>query len=318
MFALRGIVVSSSVFAILYCLSSAAVCLTWRRIARYAQRRPVGRVADLLFAWRMLPVLFAAVVTLLFTVPSFLLLEPRAIREPLGLIPVITGLAGILLALYGAAHALRALFLASRAIAQWTAGAQPMNTPSSVPVLRVSAAAPAMTAAGIARSRVLLSNAAESVMSSGEFRAALNHELAHVRRRDNLKKLMLQFVAFPGMRNLESSWLQASEMAADDAAVASLREALDLAAALIKASRLSPVAAPVELTASLVRHPAGMMSARIERLIAWTDDRRPTPPKLSRQSLYAPAASLAVFAVFVAHYGQMLARIHQATEWLVR
>jgi Zn-dependent protease with chaperone function len=63
---------------------------------------------------------------------------------------------------------------------------------------------------------------------------ALNHEVAHVSRRDNLKKLLLRFVAFPGMSGLETAWLEATEMAADDAAVSTAGDALDLAAALIK------------------------------------------------------------------------------------
>ena len=76
-----------------------------------------------------------------------------------------------------------------------------------------------------------------------------------MRRRDNLKKLLLRFVAFPGMAGLEAAWLEATEMAADDAAVSNAGEALDLAAALIKLSRLGPVEAPVDLTAALVHSP---------------------------------------------------------------
>ena len=46
---------------------------------------------------------------------------------------------------------------------------------------------------------MLLSGAAELVLTTNELQTALNHEIAHVRRRDNLKKLLLRFVAFPGM-----------------------------------------------------------------------------------------------------------------------
>ena len=52
--------------------------------------------------------------------------------------------------------------------------------------------------------------------------------------RDNLKKLVFRFCPFPGMAGLESAWSQAAELAADDAAVSNLNDAVDLAAALVK------------------------------------------------------------------------------------
>ena len=88
-----------------------------------------------------------------------------------------------------------------------------------------------------------------------------------MRRRDNLKKLVLRFVAFPGMSGLEQAWLEATEMSADDAAVATEAEALDLAAALIKLSRIASAEAPADLTAALVHLPGSLMNARVERLI---------------------------------------------------
>ena len=75
----------------------------------------------------------------------------------------------------------------------------------------------------------------------------MNHEIAHVRRRDNLKKLLLRFVAFPRMAGLEAAWIEATEMAADDAAVLNASEALDLAAALLKLSRIRPIVPSVDL-----------------------------------------------------------------------
>src|SRR5258708_34685891 len=138
-----------------------------------------------------------------------------------------------------------------------------------------------MTAAGIVRPRVLLSGAAESLLTASELQTALNHEIAHVHRRDNLKKLLLRFVAFPGMAGLEAAWLEVTEMAADDAAVSNAGEALDLAAALIKLSRLGPSGARADLTAALIHSPASAMNARVGRLIAWSEDRLGAAPRFS-------------------------------------
>jgi len=176
-----------------------------------------------------------------------------------------------------------------------------------------------MTAAGIVRPKVLLSPTVESMLTASELQTALNHEFAHVRRRDNLKKLLLRFVAFPGMASLEAAWLEATEMAADDAAVSNASEALDLAAALIKLSRVSPsglVDPAIDLTAALVQSPASVMNARVERLIAWSDHRLASPQKFS--PWYGLAAATATVAVFAVTYTPLLVHVHTATEWLVR
>lgn len=316
MFAARGIAVSFSVFVMVYCALSLAVCLFWRTVWLHSQRHPLHRIADGMFALRMFPLVTAAVITAAFTVPSFLLLEPRAIDEPLGGIPLMLSICGLVLGIFGVLNAGIALRRASRTIARWTSAAQPVDSGAPFPVLRSSQMIPAMTAAGIIRPRVLLSGAVESVLTANELQSALNHELAHVRRRDNLKKLLLRFVAFPGLSGLEAAWLEATEMAADDAAVSSAAEALDLAAALLKLSRLGPVEPAVDLTAALVHSPASVINARVARLIAWNVERLVSPQKFSLW--YGLGAALATVAVFAVTYEQLIAHIHTATEWLVR
>jgi Zn-dependent protease with chaperone function len=316
MYAARGLAVSFSVFLMVYCALSVGVIFCWRRISQYAQQHPVRRIADLLFTLRIFPLLTAAVITAAFTVPSFLLLEPRSIDEPIGEIPLALGICGLLLGIFGLVNAGLAVTRARRTISTWTNQAQVVDICSPVPVLRISRSVPPMTAAGIVRPRVLLSTSAEFLLNGNELQTALNHELAHVRRRDNLKKLLLRFVAFPGMKGLETAWLEATEMAADDAAVSNAGDALDLAAALIKLSRLSPVEAPVDLTAAIMHSPASAVNARVERLIAWCDERRVPPQKYS--AWFGVVAGLATVAVLTVTYSQVLVRIHVATEWLVR
>jgi Zn-dependent protease with chaperone function len=341
MFAVRGIAISFSVFVMVYCVLSVAVSLGWRAVWMYSRQHPVRRVADWLFALRMFPLVAAGVITAAFTVPSFLMLEPRAIDEPLGGIPLVLAICGAGLGILGAANAALALRRASRTIAGWTSTAQPLESRASFPVLRISqitsaefraefpakfsARPPAMTAAGIVRPKILLSGAAESVLTANELQTALNHEVAHLRRRDNLKKLLLRFVVFPGMSALEAAWLEATEMAADDAAVANAAEALDLAAALIKLSRLGPVEvdsaeAAADLTAALVRSPASVMNARIERLIAWSEERLALAQGFCswRRLGCGLGAALAMVGGFAVIYSQLLVRVHTATEWLVR
>jgi len=316
MFAARGIAISFSVFVIVYCALSLVVCFTWRKVWRWGQRHPVRRRADWLFILRMSPLVTAGLITTAFTVPSFLLLEPRAIDEPVGRIPLVLSLCGVALGMLGVGNAVKAAREAARRVAVWASDAQAMESGASVPVLRVSRVAPAMTAAGILRPIVLLSSTAESVLTAGELQTALSHEVEHVRRWDNLRKLLLRLVAFPGLGGLEAAWLEASEMAADDAAVSNPAEALDLAAALVKLARLGPLEAPLDLTASIVHGPAPIINARVERLLAWGERQ---PVQRQRHSLwYGLSAALATVTMFAVTYTQLLVRVHTATEWLVR
>ncbi len=314
MFALRGVAVSVSVFVLLYCGLSAAVCLGWRRLHRSIGRHRMRRIADWLFALRMLPLAASVVITLACTIPSFLMFEPRAIVEPVGDIPLFLGLAGVALAIMGVAKASAALLRVSRTISEWTNEAELLNFATPIPVLRIRPAVPAMTAAGILKQKILLSRSAEFLLSPRELQAAFNHELAHVRRRDNLRKLLLRFVAFPGMASLEMAWLEATEMAADDEAVSDAAEALDLAAALIKLSRFATAHRVADLTATLVYSPASAMNARVERLISWSDQ-RPALPGMSTKYLLASAGTIVVAFAFT--YSHLLAEIHEATEWLM-
>jgi beta-lactamase regulating signal transducer with metallopeptidase domain len=321
MFAARGMAVCFSIFFTLYCALSLAVCLLWRRVWLYGQKGSARHCADLLFGLRIVPFVVATAVTLFVAAPSFLLLEPRTVNESTGIVPLGLGFCGAILMLAGEWKATAAFVRASRTIARWsreacTIGCSPSDSGKSISVLRAPAAAVPLTAAGILKPRLWLSSAAEFVLTDHELHSALRHEVAHVRRRDNLRKLLLCLVPFLGMSRLESAWREATEMAADDAAVSNASEALDLAAAVIKLSRLVPLELPVELTTALVHSPGQSVNARVERLIAWTERQQHPANRYSfGYSVCAVAAMLAMMAVY---YTELLVRVHAATEWLVR
>lgn len=314
MFALRGLEVSVSVFVIVYGVTSLLVALTWRTLYARSSRGSAHRMADLLFTIRMAPFLTALAVTGGLAIPSFLLLEPRAVDEPVGFGPMLLGIGAATLLISGIIHAAIALRRADRAVALWTMESQTLDAGAGVPV-RVSGPAPPMSAAGILRPRIFLSEAAQALLNTSELRIALNHELAHVRRCDNFKKLLLRVVVFPGMFGLEQAWLEASEMAADDAAVSTSSDALELAGALLKLSRLA-IGRPVELTAALVHCPASALNARVQRLIEWKEAAE--APKRKYLSWRQIGAAAIVVAALSVTYSPLLVSVHTATEWLVR
>src|SRR5580700_7450115 len=154
MFALRGLAISFSIFIMLYCGLSLVVCAAWRIVWLGAQRYSARRRADLLFVLRMIPFVAATGVTLALAVPSFLLLEPRTANEPMGALPVALGVCGMAVMLAGLWNGAAALLRASRTVARWSSearliGLNDADSRVSIPVLRVSGAAPPLTAAGI-------------------------------------------------------------------------------------------------------------------------------------------------------------------------
>jgi Zn-dependent protease with chaperone function len=321
MFALRGLVVSLSTSFILYSFLSLAVCALWRGLSRYSHRiASAGMYSDALFALRCLPLVVALGLTLALALPSFLLLEPRSGKESMGIVALGLCLCGIAVMLAGGWNAAAVLRQTSRSVARWSAHSRVITSRAlpdsqSFPLRQTSLPAPPLTAAGILHPEVWLSPAAESVLTERELLSALRHELIHVQRRDNLRKLLLRFLAFPGMAALESAWCESAEMAADDAAVRTPSEALDLATAMIKLSRLASPPPHAELTTALVHSPAELLKARVERLISWSD--RPQPSQHSLFSRYAAVAFALCFVLGAANHG-LLVWVHTATELLVR
>jgi beta-lactamase regulating signal transducer with metallopeptidase domain len=253
--------------------------------------------------------------TVVFAVPSFLLLEPRAIVEPMGNALILLALFGAALVGFGAVNALLIILRTSRTIHAWTDSAEPVPSTAPFPVLRIRDRVPPLIAVGIVRPKILLSGPAEFVLNGNELRTGVRHEIAHILRRDNLKKLILRFVAFPGMRGLDGAWIQASEMAADEAAVSSTADALDLAAALIKLSKLTSVGPIPGVSAALIQGHASLINARVERLISWSE-RSQIAHEFSMTKLLVGIVPTAV--LFATSYFSLLGCLHQATEWLVR
>ena len=311
MFALRGIAVSLTFFVLVYCLLSAVVALSWRSLKLL--RATEKSVAGLLFALRVLPLVISVLITFAFVIPSFQLLEPRSINEGMGTMPLALGSCALLLIGFGSFRVITAQTRTSRVVARWLEGAQPLDSGAQTVTLQSRRESPPLTLVGVHHPRVLVSESTVALLNQDELHIALKHELAHMQSRDNLKKLLFRFCPFPGMAKLESAWSQAAELAADDAAVADLSDAVDLAAALVKLSRLVPVEAAPICTVGFV---TGSIRARVARLLAWDETVKFQPTRI-RPGYVISTSLVALFCIF-ATYSSTLALTHEVTEWLVR
>lgn len=310
MFTLREIAVALTFFVVVYCLLSAIVSISWRGLR--GLRIPNAILANLLFLMRVAPLAISTMVALILVVPSFQLLEPHSTDEGVGELPIALGIAAVVLIGWGCHRVISAQLRSSRMVARWVDGSQPLNIASNVLALRSRNDAPPLLLAGLRKPRVLVSDATFELLSADELEMAMRHELAHIRAHDNPKKLICRFCPFPGMAVLESAWAQATELSADDAAVTEVNDALNLAAALVKLSRLVPVAAAPACTVGFV---SGSIGERVKRLLAWEESQSECTAHLPRWTAL-PTAALGFLAMLA--YGPLLSMTHEVTEWLVR
>jgi len=308
-FVFRALFVSLGVFAALYCFSSLLVVSGWHLWLRLRSTRPNYK-AKLLFALRLLPVVSSAVLTLAFALPAFLLLE-QGFDEDLGTFVF----SGCCLMIFGAgllrvwiAHA-----KGSRVASAWLEGANSLLSDKTQLLLQANKAVAPLVLIGVSRPKVVISQKAASLLSDEELQVAIRHEVGHIRSRDNLKKMILHTLPFPGMASLEDAWQEAIELAADDAAVSNRCEAIDLAAALLKVAELVPLQEPPAFTTALVRASA-IVELRVQHLLEWTEVGSQKPRIRWRYVLPLIAATTASLAT---HYAWALLLTHQATEWFI-
>ena len=123
MFVARGIGISLAMFLLVYVAVSVAVSRMWHLLRRALAPRTTWAAANLLFALRIFPFALASIFTLVFTLPSFLWLEPRSTDEAVGTAPFMLGLCCLALLAAGLVQAARAQIRTSRALMQWLDGA---------------------------------------------------------------------------------------------------------------------------------------------------------------------------------------------------
>jgi beta-lactamase regulating signal transducer with metallopeptidase domain len=306
-FAARGLLVSLAFFAMVYCpLSALVVFISWS-MNRLGGKSSV-RSANFLFGLRIFSFAISSVVAVFFTFPSFWLMEKAVLDEDAGTFILAAGSLIILSA--GLFRALRAQARTTRAVTRWLSEGSSIGGETGTLGLSASNGAPALLLVGIQKPKVMVSDMAASMLSGDELQAAVRHELGHKRSWDNLKKVLISATPFPGMSGLESAWREAAELAADDAAVANRRDALDLASALIKLSRHSKQWSDPALASGLVSG-SSSVSLRVKRLLEWRAPGR----RLQRTWIL-----LVLFTIVISvasNYGATLALTHRLTELLV-
>lgn len=308
-FAARGFLVSLAFFAAVYCPLSALVVLIWWSVSRRGRESSLGS-ANFLFGLRIFSFAVSTAVAVFFTFPSFWLMERAALDEDAG--TFILAACSLLILSAGWFRVHRDQARTESAVTQWSLGAASISSGEGAPALSASKGAPALILVGIRRPKVMVSDRAAIVLSGDELQVAVRHELGHQRSWDNLKKLLISATPFPGMSGLERAWREAAEWAADDAAVANRRDALDLAAALIKLSRASKQPCEPALASGLVSG-SSSISLRVKRLLEW----RMASRRLRHSWHWTLLVLITMIVAVACNYGATLILTHRLTELLV-
>jgi hypothetical protein len=118
------------------------------------------------------------------------------------------------------------------------------------------------------------------------------------------------------MHALEERWRESAELVADDAAVRNATEAMDLASALIKVSRILPAKELSYQLQTPLLHSSTALEVRFQRLMSW--DERVMVRQSGNARLCVLAAGLLSLLTIAYTYGACLTALHDFTEWLVR
>jgi len=234
-FAAVGFVVANAVISLL-------TVVLWRTV------RASRRNSRSLFLIRMLPAIGSAILVLGLVLPAFWSFEPRATAERAGpVLVVVVILAGMLVAA-GLRRGVVSWLDTRRLEHGWrmaSVGRAILGIP--IRAYRVPCEMPLAALVGIVRPRLFVSDRFLDALSAGERQAVVAHEAGHLRSLDNLKRTVMKlapdWLSFSSTgREIEIAWAIAAEEEADDRAAGPDRSrSLDLASALLKASRLAPM-----------------------------------------------------------------------------
>jgi hypothetical protein len=285
-----------------------------------------GARANLLFLARALPFFLAGVVTLGFALPAFLRFEPRSSNEMVGLrLLALAALGAFVIAGVGI-RGLRIVRTTYRAQKKWRIHSRRLQVEGvDVPVYCASGLGPLLAVTGLLRPRIFVAQTVVEKLSSGELFAAIAHELAHVSALDNLKQLVLKTTRPPEwfrlFRKSDALWLNASEMAADEGALAGGASALDLSSALVKVGGLSrniPVGSLIAASHLLPLNTQSCIEMRVDHLRKLLENEGHMPPNQHGSRNYWPVLGLSVLLGYAICVNAVLPCIHEVLELLVR
>lgn len=264
--------------------------------------------------FRLLPSVMAVGVTAVILVPGYLAHE-RAGSEEAGLTLWLLAAGGAALlaaAMCGVARAIRSTAQLRRA---WLATARPASIEGAgIRAYELDLPYPLVAVLGVVRPRLFISTQVLRHCTPHELTAIVEHERAHVQRRDNLLRLwmdaapdLLRFTSVPA--TIASAWHRAVEHRADEAA----SRRLDLASALVRVSRMASGSPAFVLPASAL-YGGGAIDERVRHLLG---ARAETAAPVWAMSLAVITAAACLIVIVAAATGAASGLAHAVLELTV-
>ena len=196
MYWLRGAVVSLGVFFLVYVALSVIIACVWTFVGRkYSPRSDAA-----LYGIRVAPLFGACALVALFTVPSFLYLEPRFTGETIGAGAFALAAGGVAVLVAGCINAVTAWVKMARFVASCLEQARRPEISAGIPVYEILGGAPTLCVSGVWRPKLLVSSTVVALLDSVEIEAAIGHEVAHVHRKDDAQEAGAAVLPLPGAR----------------------------------------------------------------------------------------------------------------------
>lgn len=267
---LLGVCLALCLYAAVTLAAAMAVLATAPVVIRRSKRWDSASRARACLTLRLGPATLGLVVAGTLFLPAFLAGEPADTPERLGPGLWILAMTVFALVLMSVLRATREWWNTVMLRRAWLSDARPLAPlGAGLPAYVITSRFPLVAVVGIWRPVLVISDRVLASCTAPEMDAILAHEVAHLRARDNLIRLL--FLVMPdGLsrtavgRRLERVWAESSEEAADRSA--GPERAPALARALVRVTRMAVGAPPPATIAALSR--GGSIAGRIERLIA--------------------------------------------------
>ncbi len=327
MFELIGLCLSLTVFFVLHLLLSVASNVVWKFCREHRFASATVR-AQVIFLFRISPLLLSSLAVVLLLLPAYLINEPRqnteTINLPLGLL-ALASVYGLSFALW---RVLAAILATRQLVRRWKEKAQDIHVSGlNAPVFRLTNDFPVIAIVGIFRPQIFIADQLFSVLDPNELAATIAHEHGHLFAHDNRKRVWLRLsqdllLKIPCGKILEADWNQASESAADEfAARTGKTAALDLASALVKIARTIPsgITLRFPLGAGILGEDAAGITGRVKSLLELADTGLPAAtPFLSKKTLFVLAFSGSGTVLYcLLNAASILTHIHEIAEIIV-
>ena len=307
------LLVTAGAFAVTAFACAAIVASLWPAVRKRLPLAASARARQLAML-RLAPVIGGAVALAAVAV-TFLRYEPGNTTENPGGLLLLSAAASLALATAAAMRWHAAARRARQCHRLLRACGSPQTHPDGYQLWIVDTQYPVAGVMGVLRTRLLLSRRILAECTDAEVASVVRHELAHLRRRDNLVQAAMRFLPDPLAhtrtgRTLQSAWSLAAEEAADDLAAHGASERTDLAAALVRVAGMAE-GRPPQWMPALTFFERNTVESRVRRLLL--------PGPAAQGSLRAlPAAIVIIAAAALIGTEAVGLRLHALMELAVQ